>query len=400
MQLKCSCGKILRLPEEMAGKQGKCPGCGKVFHVPAAKGAPAAADGKIVFKCGCGRSLAVPAAGAGKSIRCPGCAQTVRVPFQGSPGSAAAPSKAAVPEFGEDLELEFDDGMPPPDLTAAKTPPHMPPPPEAEGARQAFDLADTTPEARDEKPAGDEYDVTPEPCPTCGRNLEPGAGFCVHCGTNLRTGVRMDTAPAVPQKKKGPGIVARFHLVKVAKLLVLAAILLGVLILYTRVLVPLYDRLTAEGNGDSAAGSPGPRPPARPDEGATPPRRPQGPPAAKTEAPEPAEEKGLDYSNVPVEKPDDEWFLATIVYTPKRAQDKMLKHQVEQSVKAFQAINGRLPASLAEAARDMPFRRPPEGTAYLYDPETGQVELGRTREIQAAQAEEKWPEKWQIFGME
>ena len=32
--VSCSCGKRLQAPERLAGKQAKCPGCGKVLEVP------------------------------------------------------------------------------------------------------------------------------------------------------------------------------------------------------------------------------------------------------------------------------------------------------------------------------------------------------------------------------
>ena len=40
MQIKCSCGKALKVPDSLAGKQAKCPACGKVFKVPAGKSPP------------------------------------------------------------------------------------------------------------------------------------------------------------------------------------------------------------------------------------------------------------------------------------------------------------------------------------------------------------------------
>lgn len=34
IQFKCSCGKLIRVNEEMAGKTGKCPSCGERVKVP------------------------------------------------------------------------------------------------------------------------------------------------------------------------------------------------------------------------------------------------------------------------------------------------------------------------------------------------------------------------------
>src|SRR5687768_11677604 len=42
----CACGKKLQVKDEMAGKRGKCPACGKVLDIPAA---PNAAKGTVDF---------------------------------------------------------------------------------------------------------------------------------------------------------------------------------------------------------------------------------------------------------------------------------------------------------------------------------------------------------------
>ncbi|HUW58641.1 MAG TPA: hypothetical protein VMZ92_18540 [Planctomycetota bacterium] len=34
IEVRCECGKVLKVPEQHAGKRGKCPGCGKVLIVP------------------------------------------------------------------------------------------------------------------------------------------------------------------------------------------------------------------------------------------------------------------------------------------------------------------------------------------------------------------------------
>ncbi len=35
--VKCECGTVLKVPEEHAGKRGKCPGCGAILTIPAAE---------------------------------------------------------------------------------------------------------------------------------------------------------------------------------------------------------------------------------------------------------------------------------------------------------------------------------------------------------------------------
>ncbi|TWU41473.1 hypothetical protein Q31b_29220 [Novipirellula aureliae] len=49
VRLKCQCGKNLNVPDSLAGKAVKCPGCGKVLKVPAGKpqaAAPATAPAR------------------------------------------------------------------------------------------------------------------------------------------------------------------------------------------------------------------------------------------------------------------------------------------------------------------------------------------------------------------
>ena len=42
IQIRCQCGKALKIPDNAAGKAVKCPGCGKTLKVPAGSGGPAA----------------------------------------------------------------------------------------------------------------------------------------------------------------------------------------------------------------------------------------------------------------------------------------------------------------------------------------------------------------------
>ncbi len=46
VRIKCPCGKLLNVKDELRGKQIKCPGCGKVLRVPAAAAKVAAKTGK------------------------------------------------------------------------------------------------------------------------------------------------------------------------------------------------------------------------------------------------------------------------------------------------------------------------------------------------------------------
>lgn len=46
IRVKCTCGKVLAIADEHAGKKGKCPTCGNTFPIPLAP-SPAAADAEV-----------------------------------------------------------------------------------------------------------------------------------------------------------------------------------------------------------------------------------------------------------------------------------------------------------------------------------------------------------------
>lgn len=90
IEFGCQCGKRLKVADELAGKQVRCPGCSDVLMVPQQQ--PAAAAGsadRIVISCQCGQQLRVKSELAGKRVRCSACQQPVRVP--GGPAPQAAP---------------------------------------------------------------------------------------------------------------------------------------------------------------------------------------------------------------------------------------------------------------------------------------------------------------------
>ncbi|MDQ7780835.1 MAG: hypothetical protein RDV41_14155, partial [Planctomycetota bacterium] len=39
--VSCACGKVMSVPDSLAGKKGKCPGCQAVITIPVPGGAPA-----------------------------------------------------------------------------------------------------------------------------------------------------------------------------------------------------------------------------------------------------------------------------------------------------------------------------------------------------------------------
>ncbi len=208
MQVKCDCGKTLNVPDTLAGKSARCPGCSKVFKVPGTP-PPAVPATKVQFSCACGKKLSAPVSAAGRKIACPGCAKELTVPKPaGAPSDAPAPPAAPAapkpapkasapapkppppPPAGDD-ELALDDAPPPPEPPkAAPPPPEAPPEPEP---------------AKDESVG---YGVAGVKCPNCKTDLGAGAQFCTECGTNVATGTRVEAVVAPPkpaQKAAGTG---------------------------------------------------------------------------------------------------------------------------------------------------------------------------------------------------
>lgn len=378
MQLKCSCGKILKVPDSMAGKNGKCPGCGKVFKVPVPKHAaprsapaPRPAAGRIVVQCTCGKKLAAPASAAGKKVRCPACQNILSVPSS----AAAPPPPPPKPETGED-ELGF-----------------------------AADAFETEP-APSPAPASDgDYGVAEARCPNCGAQLEDGARICVQCGANLAGGAKASPAKAgdaAGSKSRGR-----------KKLVIILCVVLGALILlggggyalYAFVVKPkLLDVMPvpeqelekgmkqepkpaagAESGGEAAPGKekPGDQQPGdkKPEPGEKPPATP-----AKRDEKTPA-------LGPPPDKKGDEGYLENVVYAPGRFRKKTTILGMQQAVQGFQATHGRLPKSLAELSQEYPsIPRPPHGTSYDYDPKTGKIDIKRLRDLKAQSAARKAPE--------
>lgn len=62
VQVKCSCGKVLKVRDELAGKAVKCPGCQSVLRVPAAgqTGSPAAKPAKPAKPAGAAKRAGAP----------------------------------------------------------------------------------------------------------------------------------------------------------------------------------------------------------------------------------------------------------------------------------------------------------------------------------------------------
>ena len=103
----------------------------------------------IRFKCGeCGRVLNVKDGLAGKKGKCPGCGGVIEVP------------------------LRSEEEAPPEPMSA--------------------ETGSTAPEPTDETPTTGENETA---CPHCGQSIATDAVFCVHCGTDLRTGEMVEDIP-------------------------------------------------------------------------------------------------------------------------------------------------------------------------------------------------------------
>ncbi|MGO8705734.1 MAG: hypothetical protein ACLQVA_18170 [Candidatus Brocadiia bacterium] len=197
MQVTCSCGKILNVPEKLAGKTARCPTCKKILQMP---GAPAAGPlpSRITVTCSCGKKLAAPANAAGKKVLCPKCNKELTVPAPArkpsspvikpmpppaSYASAPAPAAPRKPAPAPKEDLAFAIEAPPPE-------PAMPEP--------LIAVSRTSGAA--EK---DEYGLGNPKCPSCKADMPHGAQFCVECGTALATGTKIKSAaPASKIKKK------------------------------------------------------------------------------------------------------------------------------------------------------------------------------------------------------
>ena len=137
IKLKCSCGQVLSVPDNLAGKSGKCPKCQRSIQIPnptAAKTTTAPA--------------AVPAAKASPAQANPAKVATASTGRAPATKSKPAPAvQVAAPQPVNKLDSLFDDAG----LTK-KTGPI---------------------------------------CPKCGVGIRPGTVLCTGCGLNFETG---DTA--------------------------------------------------------------------------------------------------------------------------------------------------------------------------------------------------------------
>ncbi len=142
IKLKCSCGQVLSVPDNLAGKSGKCPKCQKSIQIP--------------------NPAAVTAAAPATDQKTAAPAQKTAAPVQKTGATKAAPAAAA--------------GKAPP---MAKAKPAAPVQVAAAQPMNKFDsLLDD---------AGLKKKTGPV-CPKCGVGIRPGTVLCTGCGLNFETG--------------------------------------------------------------------------------------------------------------------------------------------------------------------------------------------------------------------
>jgi hypothetical protein len=324
----CSCGKKLKVNDQLAGKKIKCPGCGAVLE---AKSSQAQADGpKIQVVCTCGASLAVPASLAGKMIKCPKCQGSLVVegdedaggPGEAGPAASQAPGQAS-PAPGGGIEPDDDE----------------------EG-----------------------YELPNPKCKNCGTELELAAVICTQCGAHQVTGQKVQGFEGEAQKEATPG----GGMPKpVLAILVLVVLLIGGAVYYK------FNMASGTSAGDGRAGG------SSRSSGAAASGSASTEAAGGSEASAPdADEAGMEREKVEPQKvfgDDSEWFLERMVYSPQRTREKMMLTNAQRAVKMFEDAEGRKPKSLEEVEKAGygPIERPQDELKLEYDPETGKVNFYR-----------------------
>jgi len=83
IKFSCSnCNKKISIPDNYAGKRGKCPQCGQVVSIPTPQeGTVQDSQAIIKFRCpSCNQKIGVTENYAGKRVRCAKCRQPIQVP--------------------------------------------------------------------------------------------------------------------------------------------------------------------------------------------------------------------------------------------------------------------------------------------------------------------------------
>lgn len=107
IKIRCRCGQVLTVKDDLAGKQAKCPKCQAALSLPPSKGPTDATEEKVQVACGCGQMLTLPASAVGKRAKCPKCAQMVVVTTK----AQAGPTNIRVTESGDLADLLEEEGI-------------------------------------------------------------------------------------------------------------------------------------------------------------------------------------------------------------------------------------------------------------------------------------------------
>ncbi len=132
----------------------------------------------IPLKCQCGKALQIPDAMAGKAIKCPGCAAVVRVP-----GGAAATGSAAQKPAAQKPAAQKPAAQKP------ATPKPATPRPAAQRPAPSMTDSGRMNELFDEEGFSAQVAAV---CPACRVEMPAGSVLCTKCGYNKQTGMRLD----------------------------------------------------------------------------------------------------------------------------------------------------------------------------------------------------------------
>lgn len=174
LRVKCKCGKLLQIPEALAGKKVSCPGCKKLYRIPAEKFGLVAAAGPTAAR---------PAAAAGAPAR-PAAATEI---------DALISSPSEIDISPSQLDLLGDLGASSSDLVS-----HAPAQPAAL-----------------------------KECPNCRKVMVESSVLCTACGFNTATG-KVTKSKALKQAAPGRRADSRPGGGTIAKILLLLILVGGV----------------------------------------------------------------------------------------------------------------------------------------------------------------------------